>query len=62
MAFFRIETFYNGQWTDNLGHGCNDIDDSLLNEFSSDLEAIDAIDELIAVGFRREDLRVAEID
>jgi hypothetical protein len=61
MAFFRIEILNNGEWTDDaslLGHGCSQAD----NEFGSDLEAIDAIDELVAVGFRREDLRFVEID
>ena len=61
MSFFRIETLSNGKWTDDLsllGHGCNDGD----NEFASDLEAINAIDELVAVGFRRDDLRVVEVD
>jgi hypothetical protein len=61
MPFFRIEILNNGEWTDDaslLGHGWNQAD----NEFNSDLEAIDAIDELVAVGFRHEDLRFVEID
>jgi hypothetical protein len=61
MAYYRIETLHNGQWTDDpslLRHGCTDE----LNEFGSDLEAIDAIDDLVAIGFRREDLRFVEID
>jgi hypothetical protein len=61
MSYYRIETLHNGQWTDDpslLGDGCA----GELNEFGSDLEAIDAIDDLVAVGFRREDLRFVEID
>jgi len=61
MPYYRIEAFHNGQWTDDtslFGHGCTNE----LNEFSSDLEAIDAIDDLVAVAsFRREDLRFVEI-
>lgn len=61
MPYYRIETLHNSSWTDDpslLGHGCA----GELNEFGSDLEAIDAIDDLVAVGFRREDLRFVEID
>ena len=61
MAFFRIEILCNGEWSDDaglLGHGCKQSD----NEFTSDLEAINAIDELVEVGFRRDDLRFVEID
>ena len=61
MALFRIEILSNGEWTDDaslLGHGCKQSD----NEFTSDLEAINAIDELVEVGFRRDDLRFVEID
>lgn len=58
---FRIEILHAGNWTDDaslLGHGCRDED----NEFQNDTDAQAAIDELVAVGFRRKDLRVVEID
>ncbi len=61
MAYYRIEVLHDGQWTDDpslLGQGCVNED----NEFSSDLEAIDAIDELVAAGFSRCDLRFVEIE
>jgi hypothetical protein len=61
MAFYRIEILSNGEWTDDatlLGNGLSQSD----NEFSSDLDAIDAIDELVELGFRRDDLRFVEID
>lgn len=61
MAFYRIEILSNGEWTDDaslLGHGLSQSD----NEFNSDLDAINAIDELVELGFRRDDLRFVEID
>ena len=58
---FRIETLSNDEWTDDaslLGHGCTEQD----NDFADDLEALAVIDELVAVGFHRDGLRVVEID
>jgi hypothetical protein len=57
---YRIETLDNGEWTDDaslLGHGLSQSD----NEFASELEATDAIDELIALGFRPRDHRFIKI-
>jgi hypothetical protein len=61
MAYYRIETFHDGHWTDDpslLGHGIVNED----NEFADDLEAINAIDDLVAEGFDRHTLRFVEID
>ncbi len=58
---FCIEILHAGNWTDDaslLGQGFVDED----NEFQDDTDALDAIDQLVADGFRREDLRVTEID
>ena len=47
MAYYRIETFHDGHWTDDpslLGHGIVNED----NEFADDLEALNAIDDLVA--------------
>jgi len=57
---YRIETLDNGEWTNDaslLGHGLSQSD----NEFASELEATNAIDDLIALGFRPRDLRCIKI-
>jgi hypothetical protein len=57
---FKIEIYSYGVWTDDaslLGHGV----EQTANEFSDELEALAAIDDLVAVGFPRDDLQVVQI-
>lgn len=54
---FRIESLSNGKWSDDaslLGHGCTEQD----NHFAGYLEARAVIDDLVAVGFDRANLRI----
>jgi hypothetical protein len=58
-AIYEIQTLTAEGWTNDaslLGHGASQAD----NEWATEAEAAAAIDDLVAAGFDRDALRVAE--